>query len=58
MCKNKELSDDEKIAMGICVSPYTVDRCPKCTDTCKASHWKHHVEGCIQDAGIKIIKEK
>lgn len=37
------MTDDEKIAEGICVSPNGVDRCPKCTDTCEAAHWASQI---------------
>jgi hypothetical protein len=30
------MTPEEKIAMGECVSPLTVDHCPYCIDTCQA----------------------
>lgn len=32
----ESMSNEEKIAMGECVSPYTVDYCPHCVDVCEA----------------------
>lgn len=52
MSKDDNLSDEEKIALGICVSPLTVDRCPYCIDICEASHWKHEVNKLIEESGI------
>jgi len=37
MKKQNELSNDEKVAFGICISNRGTDRCGRCTDTCDAS---------------------
>lgn len=33
------MTDQEKISNGICVSPYTTEKCPYCVDTCDARHF-------------------
>ena len=38
------ITDREKIAMGECVSPLTVERCPYCIDTCDAAHFAREVK--------------
>lgn len=50
-------SDREKITMGICVSPLTVDRCPYCVDTCMASEANRRHRDLLEGTGIDNPKE-
>lgn len=52
MAIDKDLTDKEKISMGICVSPQTVDRCPYCVDSCDAFHWRMRVDEIIKEQGV------
>ena len=38
----------KSIALGKCVSPLTVEKCPYCVDTCEAFHWKIKVDNLIK----------
>lgn len=51
------MSDDEKIANGICLSDrgFTPDRCRKCIDVCYAFHFKIEVDALkkLAEQGVK-----
>lgn len=50
------MTDRERIALGECVSEYTVDRCPVCVDRCEASIAKQRVSDLLE--GTKVDKPK
>lgn len=43
------MEDGDKIKMGECVSPLTVDRCPHCTDTCNADIYKERYSDLLDE---------
>jgi hypothetical protein len=47
----------EKIAMGECQSPLTVDRCPYCCDTCDASQANRRYKDLITETVNPILKK-
>lgn len=64
------MTEKERIANGECVSPMTVDRCPYCIDTCKASEARsrmreakrllsvNKVKVCTDEGRMMILKER
>lgn len=43
------MTEREKIVMGECQSPYTVDHCPYCIDSCDASFYKRKYNELLDD---------
>lgn len=50
------MTDRARIAFGECVSPTTVDRCPYCVDSCKASAAKRRIRELLD--GTRVDKPK
>ena len=42
----------DKILSGECISPFTTERCPYCTDTCKARESRKIIEDIKRQASI------
>lgn len=42
----------ERIAIGECVSPMTVDECPYCVDRCEAAHWRIKLKETLKNLNI------
>lgn len=51
------MTNNEKIAEGICVSERGVDHCPVCVDCCEASWFKHNMNEALKDARINKPKD-
>jgi hypothetical protein len=56
--ENPEKTPEERIALGECVSPMTVDQCPHCVDTCKAAHWRIHINSVLTNLNIESNDKK
>lgn len=49
----KEITDRDRILMGECVSPLTVERCPVCIDHCESSDYWRKIKQ-LKDIATKI----
>lgn len=47
------MSNEEKIAMGECVSPLTADHCRYCVDTCQAFKNRCNFSDLLHELKIK-----
>lgn len=47
------MTDKEKILLGECVSPLTVERCSFCIDSCEAFKYFSKVQSELNKNGIK-----
>lgn len=41
------MTDNEKVANGICISDGGVDHCGKCVDVCEASHFRNQISEMV-----------
>jgi hypothetical protein len=46
-------SNEEKIAMGQCVSERGADHCNYCVDCCKAFYWRIQLNKTLEESNIK-----
>lgn len=47
------MKEEDKIKLGQCVSPLTVDKCPICVDTCEASEYYSKLQKELNKNNIK-----